>query len=197
MLTAKLGEKTINCFDGKLDKETLKKWASKSILLCPVCDKPYEYCHGEFKIPYFRHKDKTECKDFYSESETEEHIRGKQDLYQWISIQNDVSDVILEGWLPETHQRPDIMFKYNNQQYVIEYQCTPISTEYLERHNLYESAGIVDIWILGTNKYLDKFELKTSTSMIYPHYKVRNSKSSVKEDFDKLGLDFLEYKDLI
>lgn len=94
--------------------------------------------------------DKEECDDGYAESETEEHIKGKIDLYEWIKTQKEVSDVILEGWIPETKQRPDIMFKYNNIQYVIEFQCTPISSEYIERHDLYMAAGINDIWILGT-----------------------------------------------
>jgi hypothetical protein len=79
---------------------------------------------------------------------------GKRKLYEWISKQDGVTDVVLEGWLPETHQRPDIMFRYNNRLYVIEYQCTPIATEYLERKMLYDRAGIKNIWVLGTRQYL-------------------------------------------
>lgn len=138
----------------------MKKWASKRILLCPVCGKPYEYCHGKVVMPYFRHKDKTECEYLYSEPETQEHLKGKELLYKWILQQDGVTDVVLEGWIPETKQRPDIMFKYNNKQYVIEYQCTPIASEYLERHELYQAAGINDIWVLGTDKYIYKKEIK-------------------------------------
>lgn len=97
--------------------------------------------------------DKVQCLEYYSEPETEEHLNGKQDLYEWIKKQPGVTDAILEGWLPETKQRPDIMFKLNGEQYVIEYQCTPIATEYVERHDLYKAAGIKDIWIAGTEKY--------------------------------------------
>lgn len=131
----------------------LKKWSKKKILLCPVCDKPYEYCHGEVKTPYFRHMDKEECEDKYSESETEEHLNGKRDLYEWIKKQIGVTNAVLEGWIPETKQRPDIMFDYNNKKYVIEYQCSPIATEYIERHELYQAAGFTDIWIAGVKKY--------------------------------------------
>ena len=159
MLTCKLGNNIINCYDGKLSKEELKKWSNKNILICPVCGKVYEYCHGKVKSPYFRHKDKEVCEDRYSEPETDEHINGKIKLYEWIKKQNGVTDVVLEGWIPETKQRPDIMFKYNGNQYVIEYQCTPISTEYHERHTLYQTAGIKDIWICGTDKYLEKDEI--------------------------------------
>lgn len=63
---------------------------------------------------------------------------------------------MLEGWIPETKQRPDIMFEYNKKQYVIEYQCSPIATEYVERHDLYKASGIIDIWIAGYVKYFKK-----------------------------------------
>lgn len=156
ILTCKLGNEIINCYDGTHNKEQLKKWASKKILLCPACGKPYEYCHGEVKTPYFRHMDKNECEDKYSESETEEHLNGKRDLFEWIKKQNGVTNAVLEGWIPETKQRPDIIFEYNGKKYVIEYQCSPIATEYVERHDLYKASGIIDIWILGTEKYFKK-----------------------------------------
>ena len=152
MITCKIGENIINCYDGEYSKEQLKAWSSKNILRCPNCGGIYEYCHGEIMMPYFRHKDE-DCGADYSETETNEHIQGKIQLYEWIKQQNGVTDVILEGWIPETKQRPDIMFKYDNKQYVIEYQCTPIATQYIERHSLYKAGGINDIWICGTEKY--------------------------------------------
>ena len=97
--------------------------------------------------------DKTEC-EFYSEPETEEHIQGKIALYEWIKEQKGVTNAVLEGWISETKQRPDIMFTYNGELWVIEYQCSPIATEYVERHELYQAAGIHDIWICGKEKYL-------------------------------------------
>lgn len=98
--------------------------------------------------------DKNECEDKYSEPETLEHINGKRDIYEWIKKQDGVKNAILEEWIPETKQRPDIMFEYNNIKCVIEYQCTPISSEYIERHELYQAIGIHDIWICGTEKYI-------------------------------------------
>lgn len=157
MITCKVGENIINCYDGIHDKEQLKKWASKNILICPACDKPYEYCHGKIKSPYFRHKDKDVCESIYSEPESEEHIKGKRDLYEWIKFQDGVTNIVLEGWLPETKQRPDIMFNYNGKQYVIEYQCTPISSEYYDRHELYQVAGVNDIWICGIDNYFQYY----------------------------------------
>lgn len=158
MLTAKLGNNTINCYDGTYSTENLKQWAKKGIILCPVCNKPYEYCHGKVNSPYFRHKDKQECLYEYYEPETEEHIRGKILLFEWVKSQDGVYNVVLEGWLPETKQRPDIMFKHGKKQYVIEFQATPIASKYIERHELYQAAGINDIWILGMEK--NKIKLK-------------------------------------
>lgn len=157
ILTCKIGNNTINCYDGTHGKEQLKKWAKKRILLCPACNKPYEYCCGKIKSPYFRHMDKTVCVDKYSEPETEEHSNGKRDLYEWIKKQNDVTETKLEGWIPETKQRPDIMFKYKGKQFVLEFQCTPISSEYFERSQLYKAAGINDIWICGVSKYIQYY----------------------------------------
>lgn len=40
------------------------------------------------------------------------------------------------------------MFEYSGQKFVIEFQCTPIATQYDERHELYAASGIIDVWIL-------------------------------------------------
>ena len=153
MLTAKIGNNIINCYEGKHSKEELKTWARKDIIKCPVCGKSYEYCHGQINTPYFRHKDKAACDYLYSEPETEEHIKGKLTLYNWIKKQDGVTNAVLEAWIPETKQRPDIMFEYNGSKWVIEFQCSPIATEQIERHKLYEAGGIKDIWICGVQNY--------------------------------------------
>lgn len=152
MLTAIIGETTINCFDGKYDRYRLKQWSNKGLIKCPVCKGNYEYCHGEIVSPYFRHVGK-ECLEHFHESETEEHRKGKELLFEWISKEDGVENCKLEHWIPETKQRPDIYFEFNQQKYVIEYQCSPIASEFLVRRELYRLAGIVDIWILGTEKY--------------------------------------------
>jgi len=36
-----------------------------------------------------------------------------------------------------------------------------------------------------------------NNSLYYPYYKVCNYKFDVKDDFNELGLSFLEYKDLL
>lgn len=152
MLTAKVGSSIINCFDGKYDRYRLKQWSGKGLLKCPVCDGTYEYCHGEIVQPYFRHSG-SECSGYYGEPETDEHRNGKLLLYNWIKVQDGVTNCKLEAWIPETKQRPDIYFEQHGEKFVIEYQCTPIASEFLVRRELYKLAGIKDIWILGTEKY--------------------------------------------
>lgn len=152
MLTCKIGENIINCIDSKYDRYTFKQWSDKGILKCPVCSGDYEYCHGEIVSPYFRHKSK-DCSGYYSESETEEHKRGKVLLYNWLKNQEGIENLQLEAWIPETKQRPDIYFEQNGNRCVIEYQCTPIASEYIKRRELYKLNNINDIWILGTEKY--------------------------------------------
>lgn len=153
MLSAKLNGELINCYDGILQDSTLREHSTNGEILCPACGGCYEYCNGEFVSAYFRHKAKDNC-DRFSEPETEEHSIGKRKLYEWVRMQDGVTDAALEGWVPETRQRPDIMFKYGGRRYVIEYQCTPIASEWLERTDLYESAGIIVLWVLGTKNYL-------------------------------------------
>ena len=53
MLTAEINNQPIKCYDNKNDRDTLKKWADKGILQCPVCHGKYEYCHGKLVSPYF------------------------------------------------------------------------------------------------------------------------------------------------
>lgn len=163
MLSCIVGNTSINCYDGKYDKYTLKEWSEKNRLICPDCGKPYEYCHGKIVPPYFRHKEKSECEGLYHEPETEEHIKGKIALYNWLlrlQEQGIIQNVKLEAYIPETRQRPDLYFEKDGQRCVIEYQCSPIASEFLERRKLYKLAQVNDIWVLGTDKYIYKSEIQ-------------------------------------
>ena len=182
MLTAKINNNLINCYDGKYSKEELKAWASKDIIKCPVCGKSYEYCHGQINTPYFRHKDKAECDYLYSEPETEEHIKGKLTLYNWIKKQDGITNAVLEAWIPETKQRPDIMFEYGGSKWVIEYQCSPIATEYITRHKLYQAGGINDIWICGTENYKIDSARKVMEYLIGIYYDVNKDELHVNQN---------------
>lgn len=187
MLTCKLGESIINCFDGKYDRYRLKQWSNKKLLKCPVCNGEYEYCHGEVVSPYFRHVGK-ECDGYYGESESDEHRNGKLILYNWIKNNNKVTNCKLESWIPETKQRPDIYFEIDGIKFVIEFQCTPIASEFIVRRELYRLAGITDIWILGTEKY--NIEILEGKSMYT--YTSSRFKTIEKELDEKSALYYLD-----
>lgn len=201
MLTCKVGKTIINCFDGKYDKSTLKNWSDKNILKCPGCGDDYEYCHGDISPPYFRHKNK-ECEGYYSEPETEEHRYGKQLLYKWILEQDGIKNCKLEAWIPETKQRPDIYFEIDGNKFVIEFQCTPIATEFLKRRELYRLADIKDIWILGKDKYNIEFytytadhasRFKNIEKYIKIYLDVRKSRVAIGNDVIKNKLPYNDY----
>jgi competence CoiA-like predicted nuclease len=152
MLTCLVGEKNIDTFTYK--EQQLRSWSKKGILKCPICEEKMLYCHGDYKIPYFRHEKNSDCPDIYSEGVTQEHVRGIKILYEWLSNLEGIENLQLEKWIPQTKQRPDIYFVKDGQEYVIEFQCSPISTKFNERRDLYRLQGIKDIWILGMDKYL-------------------------------------------
>lgn len=159
MLSCIVGNKSINTFE--YSKSKLKEWSDKGILKCPECEESLIYCHGDFKIPYFKHRVKSDCNGAYSEENTEEHREGIQNLYLWLKNQDEVSNIEIEKYIHNTKQRPDIYFEIGGKRYCIEYQCSPISTQYNKRHELYSLEGIYDIWILGENKF-SKFNDKTN-----------------------------------
>lgn len=148
-LTCVVGKTKINTFE--YDKEKIREFSNKGILKCECCGDKMIYKHGDFKIPHFAHVNK-DCDYYYNEPETDEHIYGKVELYNWLKTQ-DVNNLELESWIPETKQRPDIYFEKNGERYVIEFQCTPIATEFNNRHELYGLNGIKDIWVLGYDKF--------------------------------------------
>lgn len=165
MLTAKVGNQIINTIDN-LDSD-IRKWSDKGIIKCPYCGNQMVYRNGKIRVPHFCHVHKCNAKYNYSEPETEEHLLGKKALYQWLQKQDGIKNLQIESWLPETHQRSDIYFEQNGKRYVVEYQCSPISSEYLERHKLYQLAGVNDIWILGTEKYKNSHRFIETQSQIY------------------------------
>lgn len=154
MLTCKVGKKIVDTFS--YEDNVLREWSNKSLLKCPVCGAKMIYCHGNYKEPYFKHEINSDCPDIYSEGVTQEHIEGIKTLYSWLKSNIEITDIELEKWIPETKQRPDIYFKYKEKEYCIEYQCSPISTKYAKRRELYRLQGINDIWILGTIKYFEE-----------------------------------------
>lgn len=75
---------------------------------CPGCVQPVRLKRGAVIVPHFAHVHATDC-DAFSEGETTDHLRGKQQLATWFAASG--YTVRLEAGLPEIHQRPDILVR--------------------------------------------------------------------------------------
>lgn len=183
MITCQVGKKKIDTFS--YEPKQLREWSNRGLLKCPICGAKMIYNHGEFKIPHFKHEKNYDCPDIYSEGITEEHIKGIELLYSWLQQQEGVTNIELEKWIPDTKQRPDIYFEYGGEPYVIEFQCSPIATKFLERRELYGLNEINDIWILGCEKYdINNFIDDISLSKEYYKAKRYATKTIEKEIYD-------------
>lgn len=113
---------------------------------CPQCGKRVILKIGTKITPHFAHQSKR-CTGF-TEGESAIHLLGKQQLYKWLQS---FGYVELEPLLPALMQRPDILVTIKDQQYAIEFQCSPISVEQLTRRTEgYQQQNIIPIWLFLT-----------------------------------------------
>ncbi len=126
--------------------------SKESELFCPECEGHLVYCHGTIKIPYFRHKVEHNC-ELDLTGETEEHKKGKLLIYDFLKMKYSDSYVDLEYKIQETGQRADVICIFpNGETFAFEIQCSKIPIDkWVDRYNLYEKAGVNQIWIAGKN----------------------------------------------
>lgn len=126
--------------------------SKESELLCPECEGELVYCHGTIKVPYFRHKIDQNC-ELELTGETEEHKKGKMLIYDFLKRKHPEAYVDLEYKIEETGQRADVICIFpNGDKFALEMQCSKIPIDkWLDRFNLYEQAGINQIWFAGKN----------------------------------------------
>lgn len=118
----------------------------KEVFFCPECKQPVILKQGHWKIPHFAHQSVQACSSF-SEGETQEHLYNKAWLQAW------TQDGILEAYLPELKQRPDILWK----KLAIEVQCSSLSVERLiERIQTYQQYQYHSWWLLGLKLFPQK-----------------------------------------
>jgi competence protein CoiA len=131
--------------------DNVKALVNNNELICPECRNPVQFKAGPTKIWHFAHKPNTECTYPYWEPESEQHLKGKLVLKEWLEKLYPNSQVELEYKVDATNQRSDIMVIHSDGSFeAYEFQCSPISDTIMsERHNLYKSAGIKDTWIFG------------------------------------------------
>jgi competence protein CoiA len=146
-----------------LQREKIRRLCKRGGLWCPECLGPIEFRAGTSKIAHFAHRRGTTCTYSYWEPESEDHIRGKLLLYEWLSQAFPNSQIALEQSIPETKQRSDILVIHpSGEKIAVEYQCSPIPEDIWQaRHSLYKQANIQDLWVISSKlKYIVDDETK-------------------------------------
>ncbi|HEY5005438.1 MAG TPA: competence protein CoiA family protein, partial [Ktedonobacteraceae bacterium] len=132
----------------------LQSWSRDRLLYCPNCRGIVHVRGGAEKRTqlHFAHQ-KGEC-TWSTEAESVRHMRGKVVLAQWLREQFPTAQVTLEERLPEPNRIADIFVAHDDgRRWAIEFQCAPLEIEeWKHRHEAYRKAGIIDNWIIGTNR---------------------------------------------
>lgn len=125
-------------------------WAQDALVSeqawCPACKNPVILKRGAKKVAHFAHRQGSQCG--FSEGETEEHLKGKGQLYRWATQHGHQPQ--LEVYLPAIRQRPDLLLTIAGQKVALEFQCSPLSLQRLiGRNDGYRRLGIQFYWLLG------------------------------------------------
>ncbi|WP_144509486.1 competence protein CoiA [Bacillus sp. FJAT-22090] len=130
-------------------REYLKQFKKNNSFLCLQCNEEVILKNGLINIPHFAHKRHSECNHSFSEGESEDHLNGKIQLYEFFQKQK--RNPQLEPFIPSIKQRPDILMQSRQTSIAIEFQCSPILlTKMLQRHEGYKQQNIEPLWILRT-----------------------------------------------
>lgn len=122
---------------------------------CPGCLQPVFLKRGPKVTAHFSHYSNTACNTF-SEGETEEHLQGKKQLFEWFQLSG--QKIELEAYLPELKQRPDLLWRTaKGEKIAIEFQCSHLSFKRMkERTEGYLKNSYQVIWIVGKSYHISK-----------------------------------------
>ncbi len=136
-------------FSTELQKDQLKALRETTTFFCPQCGTAVRLKVGDIVIPHFAHATNKSCTAVFSEGESESHLLGKQQLYQFFRKTH--VDVKMEPYFKKLAQRPDLLVMTDTESIPIEFQCSTIPLhQKISRTEGYESAGMKPIWILQT-----------------------------------------------
>lgn len=134
--------------------EQLQEWSRDRQLQCPNCRGVVHLRGGGVKRmqPHFAHQ-RGECA-WSTEGESVQHMRGKAVLARWLKGQFPQAEVRLEERLPEPNRIADVFMRHEDGLcQAVEYQCAPLEIEEWQmRHDAYRKGGIIDTWIIGSNR---------------------------------------------
>lgn len=153
MFVAKMNEDFISLLN-YFSREQLIELRKTNSFTCPACKEPLLLKVGKIKIPHFAHFAKSNCLAHFSEKESEIHLLGKLQLFQFFKEQY---NVFLEPYLKDLQQRPDLLVHKENKKYAIEFQCSTVDIDIIKaRTDNYMKHQYIPIWILQTPKIIDK-----------------------------------------
>ncbi|MET1013528.1 MAG: competence protein CoiA family protein [Paenisporosarcina sp.] len=152
MLTAYNDKKEIFTITSHLTTDTLLHLRKSMTFYCPQCENPVRLKIGQVMIPHFAHIVLNDCLSSFSERESPIHLKGKLQLAEFFHELG--TEVLVESYLPQIAQRPDILVKLLQQSYAIEFQCSTIPIHHRDlRSSGYMKLSIQPIWILRSFDY--------------------------------------------
>jgi competence protein CoiA len=158
LLTAITSKAERICLGDGWNKDHLVSLRENAILYCPNCHERVTLKLGEKRIFHFAHQKGSFC-SVEHEGETDFHLKGKLQLYQWLKLQN--LNPTLEFYDASIKQRADMIFTIATNRYALEFQCSTISDTVFNKRTMgYRSRGYIPLWILGAN------QLKTKNSFV-------------------------------
>ncbi|MGE7110219.1 competence protein CoiA [Lysinibacillus sp. NPDC047702] len=130
-------------------REDLQRYRQHMKFYCPQCQQPVLLKIGKYNIPHFAHQSKNNCAKLFSERESQLHLQGKMQIFEWLKKIGHI--VMLEPYLKKFSQRPDILVMSDQRQVAIEFQCSTISHEkWLLRTAGYKNNDIQVLWLFQT-----------------------------------------------
>ncbi|MEP7285144.1 MAG: competence protein CoiA family protein [Chloroflexota bacterium] len=139
-----------------LPLESLRALSDRQLLRCPQCNGLLMLKAGTVRVHHFAHTSLADCNAFDHEPESDSHRQGKLLLYN--TFRQEALAATLEQHLPATDQRADVFIQTQDKlRYALEFQQANNSTSrWLERHRLYRSIGVFDLWFLGQLRYQER-----------------------------------------
>ena len=163
------GERIVASKEQKIELTRLSK---TGLLRCPI-----PICHNSAIF-------KTECIYTDHEPESEEHLTGKNLIWELLSRLYPDSKVELESWITETCQEADVLVTHpDGSRWAFEFQWSKISADkWKERHSLYQKAKIKDSWIFNIDLYTPDMD-----KLMTPYVKIPGMLSeAIKNDYNLL-----------
>jgi hypothetical protein len=136
--------------------ELLRDLSDSHLLRCPQCGTELLLKAGPVRLHHFAHVSLETCSTLDHEPESESHRQGKLLLYT--HFKQEATSGTIEQYLPATEQRADVYMQMpDGLRYALEFQQANNSVErWSERHRLYRSSGIADIWFLGQIRFQER-----------------------------------------